>query len=200
MESSETPLLFILSGPAGSGKTTLCNRLLAEFDTLERIVTATTREMRAGELDGEDYFFFSQEQFEQKVENDELLEWALVHGRAYGTPKAEVVRRFQNAQDVLLSIDVQGMRQVLEKAESVEWLRNRVVTIFIQPPSLDELRTRLKARGTDSTEEIERRIETARTELQSAKEFHYLLETSSKDEDFDRVRAIYLAEKMRPRR
>jgi len=192
-------LLFILSGPAGSGKTTLCHRILSEFRSLRRAVTATTRAPREGEKDGKDYFFLSQEGFEKTREAGGFLEWALVHGRAYGTLESEVVGHFRSGVDVLLSIDVQGMRQIRERSRELDWLTGRVVTVFISPPSINELRNRLRRRGTDDETEIERRIETAKREISSADEFDYLLETHTREEDFDRIRAIYLAEKMRVR-
>jgi len=192
-------LLFILSGPAGSGKTTLCHRLLSEFKNLHRAVTATTRNPREGERDGRDYYFQSTDEFKRKQQNGEMLEWALVHGRAYGTPAEEVRQHFHRGEDVLLSIDVQGMRQIKERTHDTTWLSSRVVTIFILPASLDELRNRLQKRGSDDLEEIERRITTAEIELRAAGEFDYLLQTRSREEDFDRMRAIYLSEKMRSR-
>ncbi|MFP4351260.1 MAG: guanylate kinase [Puniceicoccaceae bacterium] len=197
MESGS--LLFILSGPAGSGKTTLCHRLLSEFRTLRRAVTVTTRAPREGEQEGKDYFFLSREGFEKTREAGGFLESALVHGRAYGTLESEVVRHFRSGVDVLLSVDVQGMRQIRDRSRELDWLGGRVVTIFISPPSIDELRDRLRRRGTDDEREIERRIETARREIASAGEFDYLLETHTREEDFDRIRAVYLAEKMRVR-
>ena len=199
MSEKKQPLLFIISGPAGSGKTTLCERLLGEFRALRRAVTATTRAPREGEENGRDYHFFTLEEFEAKKSRAEFLEWAFVHGRAYGTLTNEITRHFDRDEDVLLNIDVQGMRQVKEKSSSITWLADRVVTVFINPPSVDELRRRLKKRGTDDEVEIERRIETAEREMESTKEFDFILETQSREEDYDRIRSIYLAEKMRTR-
>lgn len=193
------PLLFILSGPAGSGKTTLCHRLLSEFQGLRRAVTATTREPRFNEEDGRDYFFLPETEFEDIRRAGGFLESAEVHGRSYGTPRKEIVRHFDAGHDVLLSIDVQGMRQIKANAAAIDWLAGRVVTVFIRPPSLEELRDRLRRRATDDETEIERRIQTAREEMASAGEFDYVLETATREEDFDRIRSIYLAEKMRVR-
>jgi len=199
MDDRSKPLLFIISGPAGSGKTTLCHRLLSEFTNLRRAVTATTRSPREGEKDGHDYYFLTREEFEEQKKDGAFLESALVHGRAYGTLREEIVSHFDAGEDVLLSIDVQGMRQVREKSLSADWLRGHLVTVFIKPRTLDELRERLRRRGTDDDAEIERRIESARVEIAAALEFDYILLTGSREEDFDRARAIYLAEKMRPR-
>ncbi len=194
-----SPLLFIVSGPAGSGKTTLCDRLLGEFSNIRQVTTATTRPPRPGERDGVDYFFFSQEEFEKKKSRDEFLESANVHGRDYGTLRSEVFRHFRNHADVLLNIDIQGMRQIREKADQFRELRHGLVSIFILPPSLDVLRDRLEKRNADDPEEIERRLQTARKEIQAAPEFDYLLETGEREEDYDRIRSIYLAEQMRQR-
>jgi guanylate kinase len=199
MNATDNSLLFILSGPAGSGKTTLCHRLLSEFRNLNRAVTVTTRAPREGEKDGRDYYYFSREEFDRKNEEGAFLEWAFVHGRAYGTLASEVIQHFEKDEDVLLSIDVQGMRQIKEKEADAKWLTGRLVTVFINPPSLDELRERLNRRGSDDEEEIERRIESARKEMLAAGEFDYVLETGTREEDFDRIRAIYLAEKIRVR-
>ncbi len=193
------PLLFIVSGPAGSGKTTLCHRLLSEFRSLRRAVTATTRKPRPNEEDGRDYFFLTEAGFANTRESGGFLESALVHGKSYGTLESEVVRHFEKGRDVLLSIDVQGMRQIRDKAKRLDWLKGRLVTIFIIPPSLEELKQRLIRRASDDSEEIERRLETARSEIQAAGEFDYMLETNSREEDFDRIRCIYRAEKMRVR-
>ena len=199
MTTQGESLLFILSGPAGSGKTTLCHRLLSEFDNLQRAVTVTTRSPRDGEKEGRDYYFYSREEFDRRNEEGDFLEWALLHGRAYGTLASEVLQHFEENEDVLLSIDVQGMRQIKSTATSSDWLRGHLVTIFINPPSLEELRDRLRKRGTDDEVEIERRIESARREMEVSGEYDYVLETRTREEDFDRIRAIYLAEKMRVR-
>tara|TARA_R100000027_G_scaffold38992_1_gene28887 strand:+ start:27646 stop:28245 length:600 start_codon:yes stop_codon:yes gene_type:complete len=199
MTTQGESLLFILSGPAGSGKTTLCHRLLSEFDNLQRAVTVTTRSPRDGEKEGRDYYFYSREEFDRRNEEGDFLEWALVHGRAYGTLASEVLQHFEENEDVLLSIDVQGMRQIKSTATGSDWLRGHLVTIFINPPSLEELRDRLRKRGTDDEVEIERRIESARREMEVSGEYDYVLETRTREEDFDRIRAIYLAEKMRVR-
>ncbi|MET3873534.1 guanylate kinase [Puniceicoccus vermicola] len=159
----------------------------------------TTRAPREGEKDGRDYYFFSREEFDARYAAGDFLESALVHGRAYGTLSEEVIQHFQKKEDVLLSIDVQGMRQIRERASDFDWLSGRLVTVFINPPSLDELRERLRRRGSDDEEEIERRIESARKEIQAVSEFDYILDTGTREEDFDRIRSIYLSEKMRVR-
>lgn len=190
-------MLFVVSGPAGSGKTTLCERLLAEFPSFKRAVTATTRSPRPGEKQGVDYYFFSTEDFERTREENGFLEFALVHGRAYGTLQSEVDRHLTDGFDVLLNIDVQGMRQIRERFDKIETHASRLITIFIMPPSLDELRARLEKRQSDDSDEISRRMATAENEIQTAGEFDYILETGERAWDYERARAIYLAEQMR---
>jgi len=186
------PLLFIVSGPAGIGKTTLCNRLLEEFETLRRAVTATTRTPRPGEIDGVDYFFLTEADFQKRKAADGFLESATVHGRLYGTLRSEVDRLVREGFDVLLNIDVQGMRQIRasirEKDSSL-----RLLTLFIRPPSLDILRKRLEARRSDDPAEIERRLQTARYEIEAAPEFDHWIETGSREEDYANIRALYLS-------
>lgn len=192
-------ILLILSGPAGSGKTTLCERLLQDHPNLERAITATTRAPRPGEKDGKDYFFLQKKEFEDRKNQGDFLEWALVHGRAYGTLKEEILARMAKGKDVLLNIDVQGMLQIRRKQESDSRLHERLATVFLMPQDLDELAQRLIERNTDSTEEIYKRLMTAEKEIRQSHEFDYILTSGNKEEDYDRIRSIYLAEKMRNR-
>lgn len=193
-------LVFIIAGPAGSGKTTLCHRLVSEFPNLHRIVTVTTRAPREGEVDGRDYHFYSAERFEQARQAGEFLEWAQVHGRCYGTLRSEVDARLTAKQDALLSIDVQGAESIRSLGrEHGHPLCDRVVTIFILPSSLEEMRERLRRRGSDDPEEIEKRLQTAAREITHAGYFDYQVVTGTREQDFDRIRAIYIAEKNRNR-
>ncbi len=159
--------VFVLSAPAGGGKTTLANLLLKEVPNLVRITTCTTRKPRPGEKNGIDYFFLSKEEFQQKIKENAFLEYAIVHGNYYGTPKEEVLKEINKGNDVLLVIDVQGMRQIKKNFKDV-------VTIFLIPPSFEELINRMKKRG-DSEEEIKKRIETAKIELKAWKEYDYIV-------------------------
>ncbi|RMD45156.1 MAG: guanylate kinase, partial [Aquificota bacterium] len=159
--------LIILSSPAGGGKTTLSNFLLSEIPNLVRITTCTTRKPRPGEKNGIDYIFLSKEEFEKMIENEELLEYAVVHGNYYGTPKKAVLEEIEKGNDVLLIIDVQGMRHIKKRFENL-------ITIFLIPPSFEELINRMKKRG-DSEEEIKKRLETAKKELPAWKEYDYIV-------------------------
>lgn len=190
-------LLTIIAGPAGSGKSTLCRRLLEEFDSMERVITCTTRPPRDGESDGRDYFFLSEEEFDSKVEKDEFLEWAQVHDNRYGTLKSVVQGKLEDQIDLVMNIDVQGVRNYRKAAESNHLIRQRLVTVFVMPPDLDELRKRLRGRGTDGENEIERRMRTAEAEIRHWREFDYAFVSRSMDEDFEVAKSILRAEKRR---
>jgi guanylate kinase len=168
--------LFILSGPSGSGKTSLIRRLLAsgELGSLAFSVSHTTRAPRAGEVDGGDYHFVSRETFEEMVEAGRFLEWARVHDHFYGTSLDEVLPRLQNTIDVLLDIDVQGARQVLDdRRAGLE--RADVHGIFVMPPTYAELRTRLLGRNLDAEEAIGRRLTVALQEIQAFANYEYVI-------------------------
>jgi guanylate kinase len=190
-------LLLIIAGPAGSGKTTICERLAHE-DGMERLVTCTTRQPRDGELHGRDYWFYSDEEFDRRVAQGDFLEWAVVHGRRYGTLRQTVEEKLAAHIDLAMNIDVQGVRSLQRAAaEGNAMLRQRLVTIFIMPDSLDQLRERLQARGKDGEAEIERRIETARRELSAWTECDFCIRSQSKGEDYAAARAIWQAERWR---
>lgn len=159
--------LIILAGPAGVGKGTIVQQLLLHPDRFTLSVSATTRPPRPGETDGVHYHFMSKSDFELLRSRGELLEWALVHGdNYYGTPVAELTRAANEGKHLILEIDVQGAFQVLEKHPDA-------LDIFIEPPSLEVLEARLRGRGTESPEQIERRLRTAETELAQAHRFRH---------------------------
>ena len=195
----DTGLLFIVSGPAGSGKTTLCDRLLEEVGGLERIVTATSRPPREGETEGRDYYFFSEEDFRDRIENGEFFEWARVHNHYYGCLKREVRQKMQTGHDLLLNIDVQGATTFRKEVLADETLKGKLVTIFVTPPSMVEMRERLKSRAQDEEEEIKRRLKNAEEEIRQWRYYDYCLLSGTRDEDFRAFRSIYEAEKMRNR-
>lgn len=189
---------MVISGPAGSGKSTLCDRLEAEFGPrLQRAVTATTRPPRRGEVNQKDYHFLSHEEFHRQLEAGNFYEHAVVHGRhRYGTLKPEVRRRLERGRDVLLQIDVQGVQALQELQPDDAWLR-RLVTVFLMPAGFDQLEKRLRERSKGRETDLERRLETARREIAQADCYGYHLVSGKRDADYDRVRAIYLAETMR---
>ena len=197
LPENEVALFLILAGPAGSGKTTLCDRLVDENDHLERVVTCTTRAPRAGEIDKVDYYFLSDEQFDAKVESGEFLEWAHVHTYRYGTLKSTIEAKLEDDVDLVMNIDVQGVAFVQEAARNKPMIGQRLVTVFIMPASFDELNERLRGRGKDDKAEISRRIESAKKEVEQWRPFDYLLLSKSKAEDFSAITSIWQAEKRR---
>ncbi len=189
--------LFILSAPSAVGKTTLKNRLFSHHRQLtERLaysISHTTRPPRSGEVEGRDYYFVDHRQFEALIEGDAFVEWAIVHGNLYGTSRAEVDRLRQEGWDVLLDIDVQGARQVLERHPEVP-------AVFILPPSYAEMERRLRARGLDDAEQIERRLLDARDEMQYLESYKYVIVNDDLDRATEALAAILLARRCRRRR
>jgi guanylate kinase len=191
------PLLFLISAPSGAGKTTVCNGLLAAEPSFRRVITCTTRPPRDGERDGVDYHFLSPDDFAARVSRGEFLEHASVYGRAYGTLKSEVVDKLNAGHDVLLNIDVQGAASVRAAAKADVTLGAALVTVFFSPPTLAELEARLRGRGADSEEVIQRRLREAKVEAARWGEFDYLVVSGSREEDLRRMRVIFEAEKLR---
>ena len=191
-------VLFIISGPAGSGKTTICDGLMGK-ESLQRIVTSTTRNPREGEIDGEDYHFLTPDNFKTKIKEDAFYEYATVHNNYYGTERMAILNPILAGQNLLLNIDVQGAKTIKEKASADKALKGHIVTIFIMPPSLKELNARLQNRGTDSDEEIERRLIVARSEMEHEKYYDYTIVSQTKSADLDAVLKIYKNEVARQR-
>jgi len=159
-------ILFVLSGPSGVGKGTVLDKLLQEFAEVEYSISATTRERREGEVDGQDYFFLSKEAFFKKVENGEFIEWARVHNNYYGTPRDYVEKTIKEGKDVILEIDIQGARQVKK-------LYKEAVYIFLSPPSINELEKRLNKRGSEDDNNKSVRLKNARIEMLEKKNYDY---------------------------
>ncbi len=186
-------LLLILSGPAGSGKTTLSSRLLAEHPTIERVVTATTRAPRPGEIDGEDYFFYPSAVFEEMIAAGAFYEHARIHDYYYGTPCEAVDKKLAAGVDLLLVIDVQGAAAFREAAARDADLAKRLLTIFVNPASLEQVRERMEKRGTDDAPRIERRMRTACEEIKQADTYDHIIVSGEHEADFRQLVSLYLA-------
>jgi guanylate kinase len=187
-------LMFVLSSPSGAGKTTLSRLLIERMPGLEMSVSATTRPMRPGEVDGRDYLFVDKTRFEQMVKGDELLEWATVFDNRYGTPRAPVEAALSAGQDVLFDIDWQGTQQLREKA------RADVVSVFILPPSAADLEKRLHSRAQDSDEVIRKRMSRASHEMSHWAEYDYIVINHDIDAAFAEVQSILKAERLKRER
>lgn len=167
MHKGKRGVLFVFSGPSGVGKGTLKAKLFEEFaDRIAYSVSATTRGPREGEVDGKDYFFISRQEFERRVKNNEFLEHAEFAGNCYGTPRAYVEKLLDSGMNVVLEIDVQGALQVMKSMPEC-------VSVFILPPSFEELEHRLRGRGTETEEKVCERLETAKRELPYAPQYDY---------------------------
>lgn len=195
MSKQDSGFLFIVSGPAGSGKTTVCDRMLAEVPSVERVVTSTTRQPRPGEVDTVDYYFFDHETFEAKVAAGDFYEHAHVHTNRYGTLKSEIQDKLAAGTDLLLNIDVQGAATFRKIAQEDAAIKGRVVSVFIMPKSTEELEARLRKRGTDDEAEIQRRMAVAIEEMAQSKDYDHTILSGTRDEDFAALKAIYEAAK-----
>lgn len=185
-------LMLILSSPSGAGKTTLTRMLLQDrMLDLTLSVSVTTRARRSSEIDGVHYRFIAQDEFRRMRDRGELLEWAEVHGNSYGTPKKPVDDILAQGRDVLFDIDYQGAAQVRAKAAA------DVVTIFVLPPSMPELRARLERRAEDSKEVIDRRLENAKNEIRRWPAYDFVIVNDDLERAYGDVRAILAAERMR---
>lgn len=187
-------LMFVLSSPSGAGKTTLSRLLIDRMPGLKMSVSATTRAMRPGEVNGRDYLFVDKPRFEAMVKDDELLEWATVFDNRYGTPRAPVEAALSAGQDVLFDIDWQGTQQLREKA------RADVVSVFILPPSAADLEKRLHSRAQDSDEVIRNRMSRASHEMSHWAEYDYIVINHDVDEAFAEVQSILKAERLKRER
>jgi guanylate kinase len=187
-------LMFVLSSPSGAGKTTLSRMLVAETPALQMSVSATTRPMRPGEVDGRDYFFVDKPKFEAMVKRDELLEWATVFDNRYGTPRAPVEAALAAGQDVLFDIDWQGTQQLRSRSP------NDVVSVFILPPSVQALEQRLHTRAQDSDEVIRGRMKKAGDEMSHFDAYDYIVVNDNIGIAFEAVKSILRAEQLKRER
>ena len=183
----------MISGASGTGKGTVCRQLLMEIPTLFYSISATTRKPRAGETDGVEYFFLTRETFEEWIAAGKFLEHAEVYGNYYGTPAHKIEERLNRGEDVLLEIDIQGALNVMAKKPDG-------VYIFLLPPSLDELRNRIKNRGTESPETFARRFQSAVTEIETGRKYQYAVVNDTVSAAVEKIRAIIEAERYRVER
>ncbi len=183
-------VLLVISAPSGAGKGTIIKRLMDDDRSLKLSVSATTRAPRPGEIDGEDYFFLSREEFDDLVKNGEMLEHAEYVGNCYGTPKGPVERWLEDGQDVILEIDVQGGQQVKK-------IMPECVSIFILPPSMKELENRLRGRSTEMDAVVDARLQAAREEVRHAEEYDYVVINDTVDKAVEDIKTIIAAEKHR---
>ncbi|HSH36171.1 guanylate kinase [Schnuerera sp.] len=185
--------LLVISGPSGCGKGTLCKKILERNEKLIFSVSATTRMPRRGETNGINYFFINKERFSNMIEEKEFLEYANVHGNLYGTPKQFVLEQVEKGEIVILEIDVQGALQVKEAYPEA-------VFVFLLPPSMSELKNRIKKRGTESEKDIDIRLKNAFEELKFIDEYDYIVINDELIEAVEKTEAIIIAEKLKVRR
>lgn len=184
-------LMLVLSSPSGAGKSTIARNLIESDTGFELSVSVTTRPRRGSEIEGVHYYFRTKREFGMLRDNDELLEWAEVHGNCYATPRDAAEKAMAEGRDMLFDIDWQGAKQLKEK------MRGDIVSIFILPPSMKELKQRLKRRAEDQESAIEMRLKNARTEIEHWTEYDFVVINDDLDRAFGEVRSIVSAERLR---
>jgi guanylate kinase len=197
-EAGVKPILLVVSGPSGTGKTVLCDELSRTMPSLKKSVTTTTREARTGEINGVDYNFVSKDVFDKMIADKKFLEWAEVHGNKYGSSKDDISIKLAKSQDVVMIVDVQGAKSIREFVNS---LPDKVKTqfcfadVFIMPPSIEELKNRLMKRGKDTPEVIETRLANASSEMSQANLYKYTIVSDAIDKSWDKLRSVVIAER-----
>ncbi|HLD95869.1 MAG TPA: guanylate kinase [Alphaproteobacteria bacterium] len=186
--------MLVLSSPSGAGKTTLCSRLLETEKNLTLSVSVTTRQKRPGEEEGKDYYFVSREEFLDMIERELFLEYAEVFGNFYGTPKKQVLEALAQGKDIIFDIDWQGTQQLAQLA------RTDLVSIFVLPPSIQELETRLKLRGQDSLDVIANRMNESSHEISHWPEYDYVIINKDLERSLNMARSILQAERLKRNR
>lgn len=181
--------LIIISGPSGTGKGTVCKELLEEKKDIFYSISATTRTPRTGERDGENYYFLKETVFRQMLERGEFLEWAKIYGNYYGTPTKKIIERLDKGQDVLLEIDAQGAKKIVEKMPEA-------LLIYILPPSFKELEKRIRNRATDSEDVIKHRLSMAKKEIAEAFFYNYVIINEKITETVQLINAILTAQSL----
>jgi guanylate kinase len=192
-----TGVLFVLSAPSGAGKTTLCSALRHKPDFVYA-VSCTTRAPRPGEIEGEDYYFLSDEDFDRRAAAGEFLEYAEVHGRKYGTLKSTVIENLTQGIDVLIDIDTVGAESIRKCGDP--FILDALADVFIMPPNLEELRRRLTKRGTETEEQIATRLANAAAEMERWHDYKYTIISGSTEEDIEKFRGVMRAERYLSRR
>lgn len=186
-------LLIVISAPSGAGKTTLCKELVNGVSGLWHSISCTTRQPRPGEEDGREYQFLNDNKFQDMVEQNKFAEWARVHGKMYGTPRSALIEKMEQGIDVILEIDDQGAKQIKKKFPDA-------VFIYILPPSLEALEQRLRLRGADSPNEIQRRLLKAREEVWSYREYYYIVRNENFRDALKELKSIIIAERIKTKR
>ncbi len=195
MEFARRGVMLVLASPSGAGKSSITRSLFSQDPHIGLSVSVTTRARRSDEVDGTHYHFIETKRFEQMRENGELLEWAKVHDNFYGTPRAHVEEELAAGRDILFDIDYQGTLKLYKTP-----MRADMVTVFILPPSIRELRSRLERRAQDSKGTIEKRLKNARTEMEHYSEYDYVLVNEDLETSTQRVRSILAAERLKRER
>ncbi|AVK50199.1 guanylate kinase [Clostridium sp. MF28] len=183
-------LLIVISGPSGAGKGTICKRFMEKNKDVMLSVSATTRSPRVGEVEGINYFFMSKEQFVEKIESNDFLEYAEVYDNYYGTPKSNVEEMLQSGKDVILEIDIQGALKVKENTREG-------VFVFILPPSMEELKQRIINRGSETNESLMKRFKSAYKEINFISKYNYAVVNDKVEIAVEKLEAIISAEKCR---
>jgi len=185
-------LLFVVSAPSGAGKTSLCRAITASLENLTHSISYATRKPRSGEIDGRDYYFVSQERFQEMIQAGDFAEWAEVHSNFYGTSRRVLDDMILKGLDVILDIDTQGAKQIKAKYDSA-------VFIFIMPPSLDILEERLRNRKSDHEDEIRKRMQRSREEIRDYAMYDYIIVNRDFDRALTELRSIVISERCRTR-